>query len=203
MWIGEHRERRRTSAPPEDRSIRMPRTIARSSRRYFALARRAELVTAAGRGRRRRSGAGAGAEQLHGRQPVARAERQGLARSRLKFPKGSRSNWHSHSWGQLLMVEQGHGLTQERGGALRIVAPGPALVHQGRHRTLARRRARRGHAAADDLRGRREVARAGARRAVPRRRRSLTSGARRPFNAEFRRQPHIHSSRGRWDTYAS
>ena len=43
---------------------------------------------------------------------------------RLKFPKGSRSNWHSHSWGQLLMVEQGHGLTQERGGSLRIVAPG-------------------------------------------------------------------------------
>lgn len=43
---------------------------------------------------------------------------------RLKFPKGVRSNWHSHSWGQLLMVEQGHGLTQERGGPLRVVSPG-------------------------------------------------------------------------------
>jgi len=43
---------------------------------------------------------------------------------RLKFPKGVRSNWHSHSWGQLLMVEQGHGLTQERGAQLRIVSPG-------------------------------------------------------------------------------
>ena len=28
---------------------------------------------------------------------------------RLKFPKGSRSNWHSHSSGQLLMVEEGAG----------------------------------------------------------------------------------------------
>jgi quercetin dioxygenase-like cupin family protein len=43
---------------------------------------------------------------------------------RLKFPKGVRSNWHSHSWGQLLMVEQGHGLTQERGGQVRVVSPG-------------------------------------------------------------------------------
>ena len=40
---------------------------------------------------------------------------------RLKFPKGSRSNWHSHSWGQLLMVEEGHGLTQDRGGAVRKI----------------------------------------------------------------------------------
>lgn len=43
---------------------------------------------------------------------------------RLKFPKGSRSNWHSHSWGQLLMVEEGRGLTQERGGTVRQVLPG-------------------------------------------------------------------------------
>ena len=35
---------------------------------------------------------------------------------RLKFPAGSRSNWHSHARGQLLMVEQGRGRTQERGG---------------------------------------------------------------------------------------
>ncbi len=42
---------------------------------------------------------------------------------RLKFPKGSRSNWHSHSWGQLLMAEEGHGLTQERGGRVRVIGP--------------------------------------------------------------------------------
>ena len=34
--------------------------------------------------------------------------------TRLRFPKGSRSNWHSHTWGQLLMLEEGHGRTQVR-----------------------------------------------------------------------------------------
>ena len=43
---------------------------------------------------------------------------------RLKFPKGSRSNWHAHSWGQVLMVEEGRGVTQERGGSARVVLPG-------------------------------------------------------------------------------
>lgn len=41
----------------------------------------------------------------------------------LKFPKGSRSNWHSHGTGQLLMVQEGRALTQERGGAVREVGP--------------------------------------------------------------------------------
>jgi quercetin dioxygenase-like cupin family protein len=43
---------------------------------------------------------------------------------RLKFPAGSRSNWHSHASGQLLMVEQGRGRTQERGGPLLEMQPG-------------------------------------------------------------------------------
>jgi 4-carboxymuconolactone decarboxylase len=43
---------------------------------------------------------------------------------RLEFPAGSRSNWHSHANGQLLMVEKGRGRTQERGGALREMLPG-------------------------------------------------------------------------------
>ena len=37
---------------------------------------------------------------------------------RLRFPAGVRSNWHSHSDGQLLMLESGRGLTQVRGQAL-------------------------------------------------------------------------------------
>jgi len=44
--------------------------------------------------------------------------------SRLRFPKGSRSNWHSHINGQLLMVEEGKGRTQERGKPMREVLPG-------------------------------------------------------------------------------
>ena len=43
---------------------------------------------------------------------------------RLLFPAGSRSNWHSHSWGQLLMVEEGGGRTQVRGQPLEIMEPG-------------------------------------------------------------------------------
>jgi quercetin dioxygenase-like cupin family protein len=34
---------------------------------------------------------------------------------RLRFPAGSRSNWHTHTSGQLLMLEGGRGLTQVRG----------------------------------------------------------------------------------------
>jgi quercetin dioxygenase-like cupin family protein len=50
---------------------------------------------------------------------------------RLKFPKGSRSNWHAHTWGQLLMVEEGRGVTQERGAPARIVLPGQPWFTKG------------------------------------------------------------------------
>lgn len=43
---------------------------------------------------------------------------------RLKFPAGSRSNWHSHSNGQLLMLEEGLGRTQDRNGPLLEMLPG-------------------------------------------------------------------------------
>ncbi len=43
---------------------------------------------------------------------------------RLVFPAGVRSNWHTHSWGQLLMVEEGMGLTQVRGGPVLEARPG-------------------------------------------------------------------------------
>ena len=43
---------------------------------------------------------------------------------RLKFPAGSRSNWHSHAVGQLLMVEEGKGRTQDRNGPLLEMLPG-------------------------------------------------------------------------------
>jgi quercetin dioxygenase-like cupin family protein len=43
---------------------------------------------------------------------------------RLKFPAGSRSNWHSHAQGQLLMIEEGRGRTQERNGPLLEMTPG-------------------------------------------------------------------------------
>ena len=44
--------------------------------------------------------------------------------TRLRFPKGSRSNWHSHTWGQLLMLEEGKGRHQVRGGPVQETVPG-------------------------------------------------------------------------------
>ena len=44
--------------------------------------------------------------------------------TRLKFAAGSRSNWHSHSWGQLLMIEEGKARTQVRGGPVQEMLPG-------------------------------------------------------------------------------
>ena len=48
----------------------------------------------------------------------------GVRTSRLKFPAGTRSNWHTHPKGQLLMIEQGRGLTQVRNGPLLEMMPG-------------------------------------------------------------------------------
>lgn len=43
---------------------------------------------------------------------------------RLLFPAGVRSNWHSHTDGQLLMIEEGLGRHQVRGGPLQEMRPG-------------------------------------------------------------------------------
>ena len=44
--------------------------------------------------------------------------------TRLKFPKGSRSYWHTHTNGQLLMIEEGEGRTQVRGQTVQAMKPG-------------------------------------------------------------------------------
>ena len=43
---------------------------------------------------------------------------------RLRFPAGVRSNWHTHTDGQLLMLEEGLGLTQVRGEPIYEMHPG-------------------------------------------------------------------------------
>jgi len=48
----------------------------------------------------------------------------GMNTMRLRFPAGVRSNWHTHAEGQLLMVEEGRGVTQDRGGPIRVAMPG-------------------------------------------------------------------------------
>lgn len=53
----------------------------------------------------------------------AQLDAKAIRTLRLKFPAGSRSNWHSHSNGQLLMAESGKGRTQDRGGVVQEVTP--------------------------------------------------------------------------------
>lgn len=43
---------------------------------------------------------------------------------RILFPAGVRSSWHSHTWGQLLMIEEGTGLHQIRGRTIEEFQPG-------------------------------------------------------------------------------
>jgi quercetin dioxygenase-like cupin family protein len=47
-----------------------------------------------------------------------------VAALRLRFPAGVRSNWHTHTDGQLLMVESGVGLHQVRGQPIEVKGPG-------------------------------------------------------------------------------
>lgn len=47
-----------------------------------------------------------------------------LSMLRLRFPAGVRSNWHTHTDGQLLMLESGRGLTQVRGEPIHEMRPG-------------------------------------------------------------------------------
>jgi quercetin dioxygenase-like cupin family protein len=54
----------------------------------------------------------------------ASVDAKNVRTTRLRFPKGSRSNWHSHTWGQLLMLEEGRGRTQVRGGPVLETVPG-------------------------------------------------------------------------------
>lgn len=44
--------------------------------------------------------------------------------SRLHFAAGSRSNWHYHTTGQMLMIIEGRAVTQVRGGPLREMRAG-------------------------------------------------------------------------------
>jgi quercetin dioxygenase-like cupin family protein len=43
---------------------------------------------------------------------------------RILFPAGVRSSWHTHTWGQLLLIEEGIGLHQIRGRVIEEFHPG-------------------------------------------------------------------------------
>jgi quercetin dioxygenase-like cupin family protein len=53
----------------------------------------------------------------------------------FRFGPGSRTKWHSHSGGQIILVEEGVGLTQVKGGPVielhagETIYAGPGVVH--------------------------------------------------------------------------
>jgi quercetin dioxygenase-like cupin family protein len=48
--------------------------------------------------------------------------------TRYTFDPGSRSNWHSHEGGQVIVIEKGHMRAQERGGSAKEFAPRQTYV---------------------------------------------------------------------------
>ncbi len=55
---------------------------------------------------------------------IAVADGSDLRTSRIRFEAGARTNWHVHSVGQVILVEEGRGLAQEQGGEIREMLPG-------------------------------------------------------------------------------
>ena len=62
-----------------------------------------------------------------GGSPV-RLDSEDVLKARVRLEAGARSSWHSHSWGQLLLVEEGHGRVQTRGQSLREMRPGEPVM---------------------------------------------------------------------------
>lgn len=52
------------------------------------------------------------------------ADSSEMRMSRIRFEAGARTNWHLHSTGQLLLIEEGRGRLQERGEPVRELLAG-------------------------------------------------------------------------------
>ena len=50
--------------------------------------------------------------------------------SRIRFEAGARTNWHTHSEPQLLLIEQGQGRVQETGGEIHVLREGESFYTQ-------------------------------------------------------------------------
>ena len=55
------------------------------------------------------------------------SEPTGVTVARRSFEPASRTYWHSHPGGQLLLIEQGRALVQERGKPVRTLGPGESI----------------------------------------------------------------------------
>jgi len=77
------------------------------------------------------------AQQPGGQKPAAQpalitgtsttSEPTGVTVARRKFEPAARTYWHSHPGGQLLLIEEGRALVQERGKPVRTLSPGESI----------------------------------------------------------------------------
>ena len=51
----------------------------------------------------------------------------GVTLGRRRFEPAARTYWHSHPGGQLILIEEGRALVQERGKPVRTLAPGESI----------------------------------------------------------------------------
>ena len=59
---------------------------------------------------------------------VAFQPTEGMTTSRIRFEAGSRTNWHTHTAPQMLWVEDGRGLWQERGDPIKELSKDVPVV---------------------------------------------------------------------------
>jgi quercetin dioxygenase-like cupin family protein len=50
-----------------------------------------------------------------------------VSAAKVTFPRGARTAWHSHPYGQALIVMEGRGLVQGWGGAVKEIVPGDVV----------------------------------------------------------------------------
>ena len=60
-----------------------------------------------------------------------RLDSEDVLKARVRLDAGARSSWHSHSWGQLLLLEEGRGRIQLRGERVREMRPGEPVLTGG------------------------------------------------------------------------
>jgi quercetin dioxygenase-like cupin family protein len=88
-----------------------------------------------GRGQGEGPGAGRGGFASNFTGTISVVDSAEMRMSRIRFEAGARTNWHVHSTGQLLLIEEGRGRLQELGEEVRELVAGqpvytkPNILH--------------------------------------------------------------------------
>jgi quercetin dioxygenase-like cupin family protein len=81
-----------------------------------------------GQGAARGGGAGRGNFANNFTGTIAVQQTTGMNMSRIRFEAGARTNWHVHTEGQILLIEEGRGRLQELGDPVKELALGQPVL---------------------------------------------------------------------------